>query len=185
MNDPTYLSIDIDFWNDLPPYRLRRDLCTIVEALLTREVPVEAVMNHQQMLKQVARSEARTLVNVDMHSDIYVGAPVQGALSCGNWVNYVPWREEGMYRWIRRHPLRDGECDYPWAFRGGNRTQWMKISSKRVRAFPAEVLENGVVAAGICMSPAFCDPLFVAVFREVVKTYEIRYRRGRYSREWA
>ena len=174
----TFLSIDIDFWKGLPATRLHCDLTTICVALQDRGVPIQAVMNHHQLLREVARSHARRLVNVDMHSDLTY-MPV-GTVTCGNWVAHVPWHEDGQYEWVRRHSLIDGECDYPHLFgRGKNGTRWRHISTRRVTAFPWAELDNGMVAAGICMSPGYSDSGFDAVMREVVKAHGVPYRRGR------
>ena len=178
----TFLSIDIDFWNDLPPKRLRADLTRIVESLQSRQIHVQVVMNHQQMLADVSKAQAQRLVNVDMHSDLCGGAPQD--LTCGNWVAHVPWRSTGQYVWVRRHSRREGECDYPHVFGPNGRAinaVWRHASTKRVRQFPWAELGNGVCAAGVCMSPGYCDSGHDLVLRDIIKGYGIPYRRGRYA----
>jgi hypothetical protein len=62
----TYLSIDIDFWNNLEAAER-----VLTKLLLRRgDIPTIAVMNHQQLLPMVNESNADVLVNIDEHSDL-------------------------------------------------------------------------------------------------------------------
>ena len=186
----TYLSIDIDFWEDLSKDYLQKDLHRLVTELNKRQVPIIAVMNHQQLLPHVSESGARRLVNVDQHSDL--ADFIVEKLDCGSWVSYVSWRKKGEYVWIRRHSLEAGECnggDPIFRERGGvdkTLSDWKKLSTKRVRYLPPlKELLKGVVAAGICLSPSFIPSSsfqdvggFEKVFRRIVRQFKIPYKRG-------
>ena len=186
----TYLSIDIDFWEDLSEDRLQKDLQRLVNELNKRQIPIVAVMNHQQLLPLVSDSSARRLVNVDQHSDL-ADTTVE-KLDCGTWVSYVSWRKKGEYVWIRRHSLDAGECnggDPIFRERGGvdkTLSDWKKLSTKRVRYLPPlKELLKGVVAAGICLSPSFIPSEnfntvgpYEKVFRRIVRQFKIPYKRG-------
>ena len=181
---PTYLSIDTDFWNGLPPSRLRRDCERIVSALRARRVPVVAVMNHQQMLPYVSDAPARRLLHIDQHSDLCDSEVAE--LNCGSWVSFVSWRREGEYIWLRRHHVLDGECNgsrpifapTTKAWRG--KSDWGRVKAKRVKSLPPlrEILQS-VVAAGLCMSPGYIDrDEYEGVFRSLVQQFNLPYKRG-------
>ena len=94
-----YLSIDIDFW--LKPAPAVACLERVIQYAKRCHIPIQGVMNHQQMLREVNASVARRLVNIDEHSDLTDSGVFE--LECGTWVSYVKWRHEGSYLWIRNN----------------------------------------------------------------------------------
>lgn len=182
----TYLSIDIDFWNDEDPWVLWRDLNKIIlRAYESRPfIPVHAVMNHQQLTPLVSKSGAKKLVNIDMHSDL-ADTNVR-YFECGTWVSYVDWRKKGEYLWIYRHDLDDGECngDNP-IFHCDNRARqkisdWKKVACKRVQQLPPmKQILDGVIQIGISLSPSWRDRDFEDVFQTLIHYWRIPYTKGR------
>ena len=171
----TYLSVDIDFFND--PELCRKQLRLLMNRIGKR-IPVLAVMNHQQMLLEVNASEARRLINIDQHSDLAeVGV---SKLNCGTWISYVRWRKDGEYIWIRSHADYQGSCngddrgnwakDVDW---GPCSSQYIKQENIKVTAYLCDC-----VGVGICMSPAYASKAVTDVFREIVDQYGIPYRKG-------
>jgi len=175
----TFLSIDLDFWLGLKADRVDRDLNRIVRHCRHRNIPVAAVMNHQQMMPAVSASPARRLLNVDAHDDLIIEPE---SLGCGSWVSFVEWAPQGTYEWIRRGSLFIGSCDGRIRWRSRNHgTNWNRIRARKLREFPFEELQNDIVEVGLCMSPGYCDfrHRHDEVFREVIRRYWIPYRRGR------
>ena len=124
----TYISIDIDFWG--PRWGVketREDLRDTLKTALGRRIPVIAVMNHQQLLREVNGSQASRLINVDEHSDL---APADcDELNCGTWVSYVRWRRGGEYLWIRNTRELSGSCNYgSWENWKADTDWWMARS---------------------------------------------------------
>lgn len=111
---PTYLSVDIDFF--APPYYASdEEVLTFLDLLrdvaAKKNVPIHAMMNHNQMLKYVDCSSARRLINLDAHSDL--ADKDVDERNIGTWISYVKWRKEGEYFWLRNaHDPWAGECGY-------------------------------------------------------------------------
>lgn len=182
----TYLSVDIDFWNDwrtdTQVHELLRNLCMAVRKSC---IPMRAMMNHQQMLKFVNASHARRLVNIDMHSDL--GDRSTSKLNCGTWVSYVKWRHDGIYQWIHKHSAEKGECNqYPPIFTErstyGLLSDWGYVGQQKVKRTPSveRLMKLDIVDFGLVMSPAYANYEFIPVFREIVKEFRIPYIKGRW-----
>ena len=184
----TFLSIDIDVWQNHEPDDLARILDSLIVRLKVRGVPTVAVMNHQQMLPFVAASNARRLVNVDAHSDL-TRAHDTYVINCGTWVSYVPWRAAGSYLWITcgLNPL-DGDCSDLFQqmrspqWTNGSEWSFIECRDEHVDRLPRGIL-NGVVEAGLCMSPAFCGTDHDRVFKRAVKLHQVPYVKGRRSEQ--
>lgn len=180
----SYLSIDIDYWNGARPESLYRSLDNLLREIKKRRPPegIIAVMNHQQLVRHVNDSSARCLLNVDQHSDL-IKPQYCRSLHCGNWVNYVKWRNEGQYIWLHRHDLVYGECSGMKIFNRGETNlelvDWARVDHQYVSHLPAFVsLTRGIRGAGLVMSPAYSDPGFPEVFKDLVEKYRIRYFKG-------
>lgn len=172
----TYLSIDIDYWNLGNAHMLERELAKLLQR--AQDIPIIAVMNHQQLLSPINESGANRLVNIDEHSDL-ADCDVD-KLECGTWVSYVTWRHTGTYLWIRsENSTSYGSCN-------GNCKVWNKCTDwqKSVTGYinPGNLrlvkyLQN-CVGIGICMSPNYANNGLIDVFRNVVKQYNIPYKKG-------
>jgi hypothetical protein len=187
MSNPTYLSIDIDFWFDA---ETAENAITNILDNIPKKASTIAVMNHQQLLKAVNESKASTLVNIDTHSD-FAGKAVTD-LNCGTWVAYVNWRKEGKYIWYRSGVTdEEGRCD--WNGDAWNSDSDWKSSRTAHRGqgydFSKSLDLKNVVGVGICLSPDFnMDHMmnyekgattFEDVFKGLVKKYDIPYLKGR------
>jgi hypothetical protein len=176
----TYLSIDFDYWRTTWPKLGVSTITDVVKRAKKRGIPIIAVMNHQQMLKEVNESYADRLINVDEHADLS-GADVE-VLNCGTWVSYVRWRRGSEYLWIRNSRSTSlGDCNGSggrWNFG----TDWYKTTSKYggkdLRLTP--FLRN-CVGVGLCMSPEFSTETMQDFFRELVRENGIQYRKGRHE----
>lgn len=179
----TFVSIDIDFWNGLSPEHLERKLSRIVQKVMRQNIPITAVMNHQQMIHTVNRSGALQLKNVDLHSDLT--DTTVNYFECGSWVAYVEWRKKGKYIWYHRHRVSDGECNgFNPIFSSHSikkeLTDWGKLSRRRVYQLPSfnSLFEN-CVGVSLCLSPEYSDYNFKPIFMKIVKKFKIPYKRGR------
>jgi hypothetical protein len=181
----SFLSIDIDFWNDgIIADKVYDYLDRLCFKLKSKRIPMIAVMNHQQMLRLVNDSKARRLINIDMHSDL-AGENVN-ALSCGTWVSYVRWRRAGgHYLWLHRHSAWEGDCNQdPPIFREGvtvrSISDWGLVAHRRVKAAPGWdwLSERKICDFSLVLSPLYCDRDLEPVFRAIVKEYKIPYLKG-------
>ena len=151
-----YLSIDIDFWRD--EHLAVSCIEKVVLGAKRSGIPIVAVTNHQQLLGHVNKSDAETLVNLDLHSDLDGDA---NELHCGTWVEYVSWRKHGTYVWLRTHSsCTHGRCD---SYRSNDTLPWFHGSSwKSANGYraPQDFVPGleGCRGVGICTSPAFSMP---------------------------
>ena len=189
-----YLSIDLDFWNAYPGIGIIKHPVQVIKNMVAlckeQDVQVRACMNHQQMLPWVNASNARTLVNIDFHSDVC--EPDATELNCGTWITYVKWRKVGTYIWLRsqENPY-DGACNtrrvqyQPSSWKHG--LDWKRVSSREV--FPTttclmskinKLLETHLLkGVGICLSPQYTYTPVLEAGRELIKQLEIPYQKGR------
>jgi hypothetical protein len=181
----TFLSIDMDFWNDWGKVSdIHRYLDNLCRDLKKSCVPMTAVMNHQQMLTLVNESKARRLINIDKHSDL---ADIKvDRLNCGTWISYIKWRTEGQYLWFHKHAEHEGDCnqDPPiFTYRGVKRkiSDWGYIGHKKVQTTPSRyyLMNKDITDFSLVLSPAFVDEEFELVFRDIVKKYKMPYQKGR------
>jgi hypothetical protein len=181
----TYLSIDIDFWNDwLIPDKVYDYLSRLCHQLWKSRVPMVAVMNHQQLLNPVNESQARRLINIDKHSDLADSRVDR--LNCGTWISYVKWRRDnGRYLWLHKHSAWEGECNQdPEIFREKvtvpSLSDWTKIAHRRIRYNPDPkwLMDRDIVNFGLVLSPSFSDRDLEPVFRAIVKEHKISYLKG-------
>lgn len=171
---PAYLSVDIDYWRD--PEYAKAHLEALIKYAQADKIPIQTVMNHQQLLPFVNKSGARKLINIDEHSDVTC---VPQNLHCGSWVSYVTWRTTGTYYWIRNSSSFSGSCNctnswdqgLDWAYRCTNYVKETVLA-------PVDYI-GGVVGVGICMSPWYSSLAVVETFRELVRKYNLPYKKGR------
>lgn len=185
-----YLSVDIDFWNGRSTSTAENDIMHLVSLARKKHIPVVAVMNHQQLLPYVNQSGATELVNLDTHSDLCALEDTD-EFNCGTWVSYVRWRQTGVYRWLHMGRVSDGECSWlrPIFFAGGktqtNLTDWKRVTRRMIKCMPnrSDLLKE-CVGIGIVLSPFYSDPELEDVFRKVIKTFDIPYKRGVRGEDW-
>ena len=189
-----YVSVDLDFWNDCHPHDVENDLNRLFSLARKKGIPIVAVMNHQQLLRYVDASKARELINLDTHSDLGCVDTVD-EFNCGTWIAYVRWRHRGIYRWLHRKTVNDGECAWERPIfmnehctrvrtRPEN-TDWKKVTHRRVKKMPniSDLLKD-CVEMGFVMSPAYSDYDFEEVFRKTLKKFDIPYKKGRRDEEF-
>ncbi len=174
----SYLSIDIDFWNDLNA--AERSLSRLL--LRRGDIPILAVMNHQQLLTHVNRSGANLLINVDEHSDL-VDTTVK-IFECGSWISYVEWRKDGEYLWVRnKRSASYGSCNQlcnHW----NEDSDWGSTKSVfRKQAVDLCPYLQDCVGIGLCLSPSFCVKGAEDLFKMLIKAFYIPYKKGQ-SNEW-
>lgn len=173
---PYYLSIDIDYWTDstIPKFVWELGKFLIDRP---RDIPITAVMNHQQLLWNVNRTHVQRLVNLDFHSDL-VGCGTSN-LHCGSWVSFVQWRKWGEYIWVR--PKEDpsmGACSRSGAWH--KYTDWKKATSvtRNPERMNLRTLYRNCMGIGLCMSPAFINKEMQMAFTLLVTEHRIPYREG-------
>lgn len=169
-----YLSLDIDFWRTAEPAiaGLRR----LTRFADKRRIPLYVVMNHQQLLPYVNASRARTLINVDEHSDL--ASMYVDALDCGSWVAYVRWRDEGRYLWVRSHEdASNGCCSIgppPWDDHDWNVADTRYADQDKALK---GLLTDDVVGIGVCLSPTYAPIDVYDAARELLQGRP--YKKGR------
>lgn len=175
MSTKHYLSVDIDYWT-----KNTESMMTSLMSLMNNkgDIPITAVMNHQQLLPHVDASAARHLVNIDYHSDL--NDITVKELHCGSWVSYVSWRAQGRYTWIR--PERDpsvGKCTSEYnrwnAFTDWKSTRSLIVAPHKFRL--NKYLPN-CAGIGLCMSPAFISMPMREFFLELVRLCKLPYEPG-------
>lgn len=191
----TLLSVDIDFWNyrNNPEKSLKRYLSRLSHLSKERCVPIHAITNHQQILKWVNKSSARKIINIDTHSDLAWACVDR--LNCGTWVNYVAWREEGSYHWVRNCSAYSGDCTgtieifkdgskplrYPArigsAYKDLKPWDWKNISHSYGRLPKLENLDLTEII--VCESPSYSYRNLISIFHEWRKQNKIPYLKGR------
>ena len=172
----TYLSIDIDFWNDLDAAE------TSLSRLLLRrgDIPTLSVMNHQQLLQDVDESDADRLVNVDEHSDLT--DTTVNIFECGSWISYVRWRKRGEYLWIRnQRGTIHGSCNrYRGYWDAGSDWGETRGIFRRQEIDLCLYLQE-CVGIGLCLSPSFCVCGAEDLFKMLVKMFDIPYKKGKHN----
>lgn len=196
----TYLSVDIDFWNNLGDvdcctwHDKKENLNIFLEKCYATStkyaIPLIAVMNHQQLLKFVDNSNANILLNIDEHSDLTRSNVTE--LNCGTWISYVRWRNIGTYYWMQSNvnPLA-GDCsgyddsnDVIFNHKRINMEQvdWSDLKLITQLSLMTKTSMNAVLSSaisiGIVLSPQYSHPILQQVFRKWVKNYDVPYRRG-------
>ena len=99
----TYLSIDLDFWEEDRDYKhLRRFLKKVKETC----TDIKIVDSHESMTRHINRAGKLygccRVINVDYHADI--GDAADGAadgFNCGSWAHFINFRKEGEFIWLR------------------------------------------------------------------------------------
>ena len=185
-----FLSVDLDYWNDdsADLSQIEPFLKLVLGASKQQDAPAFACTNHQQMLKAINISNARTLVNIDYHSDLC--EPDVTELNCGTWVGYTRWRQQGRYVWLRPHPTPyDGACNASktqlnrGSWRHG--TDWKKaqglyIRPKHLTRCVNQLLKTHILkGVGFCLSPSFSCPDLLTLGNKLVHQFKLPFLQGR------
>lgn len=134
-----HLSIDLDFWagSNFPigPAEL------FLEYVFKAVDRLRVYESHEQVLPQVNGSGCNILINLDFHSDFYMGSPDPNDnpenAGDGDWVDFVSWRKNGSFFWLppcNDHllPYGAGRCDRlwhrsPWPQPPIEHNQWKRV----------------------------------------------------------
>jgi len=191
-----YVSIDIDYWawsrsGKVCFEALQKFLCDVYN---NSKAPVVAVMNHQQLVPDVNRHQADILINIDTHADIGYEDGVR-TLHCGDWVNFIKWRRQADYLWVRPGPIYRGNCQQEHHGGGGGILQlrgtwnlghgwWSAKTIKREQKLDISSLLRSldithISGVGLCLSPDFIGEHEEDAFRKVVDLFKIPYTKGR------
>jgi len=173
---PYYLSIDTDYWTNSTVPKFVWELGKFLIDR-PRDIPITAVMNHQQLLWNVNRTHVQRLVNLDFHSDLQTRHIEE--LHCGSWVSYVQWRRWGEYIWVR--PEQDpslGACSEAHVWDRG--TDWKRTMSivRDPERLNLRSLYRNCMGIGLCMSPAFINETMQMAFVLLITDNKIPYREG-------
>lgn len=176
----TYLSIDIDYFNEENP--LERRMHSFFNQVKNLNIPGILVVDHDELVPHVDSFDWDKLVNVDYHSDIsdilyskekgYYCNKTEKKEECneGTWVNFVRGKD-GHYEW--RYPNKQafsywGRCEstpseYPF-FEPGNRCYHSWENDIRAVHGLRGLDLNDVVAFGVCLSPGWANEQVLHMF---------------------
>ena len=190
----TFLSIDIDFWNELGRYggveASLESLNLVYKQCRTNSIPLSAVANHNQMLSLVNKSKTNQLINIDYHSDLATNDV--DILTCGTWVSYVKQRKQSKYKWLHLNRAYDGDCNgrepifegvmtTRKQFRRGE-VDWFECVHAEIQGstvnFKKLFDRERVSQVCICESPSYTNDDIYEAFIEWRKVKDIPYTRG-------
>jgi hypothetical protein len=194
MAPTAYLSIDMDFFNGLKPNKVFDVLDQLFWyvvymtplTLWNTKGPVIAVQNHQQLLQHANERPSGVLINVDQHSDMQESKTIS-ELHCGNWVNFVKWRKNADYLWVRSREICWGNCNgCSNLVRWNSDHQWREAKTVRRSSNILDPLIKNYVLTGVglCLSPDYVFSDLEPVFYKIVKKYQIPYKRGRRNEDF-
>jgi hypothetical protein len=180
----TYLSVDIDFWCEHNSGDIKR----FMKKILMMGKPVNLVVEHDELIPYVNKSEATRLINVDYHSDIAdlsaEEIKTKSHLNNGTWVNYVKKDLRKNFIWI--YPYKKcytssatwgrggGRCDSDKNPFGKNCMQTSGWESVRRRMNPLLAFEEeqSLVSIGIAISPDYSS------FGDIKDSFDMIYAFG-------
>ena len=158
LNKITYLSIDLDYWNNKKLSKMTNFLTHV----LRLGKPIKIVRSHEQLLRDLNKTRYDLLINIDYHADIAEddknGNPIP--LNDGTWANRVVWRKNGTYEW--RHPFKrpshyNGYCHvYKNPFTDHTSTSWKNVLA---RQGIKNINWKNIEAVGIALSPDWTKPV--------------------------
>jgi len=173
LNDPTYISVDLDYWKKFPGRFIWR--------MINLGKPIAVSYHHHALLRHMNSFSFSRLVNIDCHSDMCEGhlsgqTPVP--LVDGSWANFVKASNMGEFIWVypnddcvNGESNNDHSCfcnsdpdrnpflvDDPEPICG-----WEKLRCRK-RPFLTKDEEKSAVAVGICLSPEYSPTNFLMRF---------------------
>jgi len=184
----TFLSIDLDYFDDGP----RETLARFLRRVDLLDVEKAVYKDHHDILPMVNRYDWETLINVDHHSDLadLLEEPTTGKLdpldlNCGTWVNYVKNIGSRLYSW--HYPFDkclgwSGRCDNQTQDRtfltpkGAKYRNWKNIEVRKgLRGIPWD----DIVAVAIVVSPNYSDTITLSDSWELLQEMDVAYRSGK------
>jgi hypothetical protein len=176
-SEEVFLSIDVDFWED--PFEMARFVEPIVR---NKRINVNAIMNHQQALQFVNKSNTNVLINIDTHSDLTTQDCCE--LNCGTWVSYVKWRKRGKYFWIRsHHDISTGNCNFSLSKKWNYDNDWNETKTEyNTKITPNDFNYKEVC---ICLSPTYSSKRVYDEARKLIKKYNVPYKKGKMCEDYA
>lgn len=162
-----FLSIDLDFW--LTPEPALKSIADVMKYAAEHNIPLNVMMNHQQMLPHVNHSAARTLVNLDQHSD---ARDVRvDRFDCGSWISYVNWRKDGQFVWAKNNPdMARGNCNWKFNAPWNQNIGWGLTRADILdQKFNIHDLLKDAFGIGICLSPAYTYKQVYDAVRPILK----------------
>lgn len=166
----SYLSIDLDYWNE----ETERQMLNFLKKVMALDIPINAYIEHHEILRSVNRAKFDTLFNVDYHSDlcedsVHGQSPLE--LNEGTWGNFVKGKKDKTFIWI--HPQTtcyinpgssyedhrgDGRCDLAKnPFTNPQAVCGWKDAKHRTAKLPTQEEMNTVQYIGLCVSPDWTD----------------------------
>ena len=108
----TYLSIDLDYWNENRDYKNLRNILSFAKNSCPN---IRIVDSHEEIIDHVNNSRCTNIINLDYHSDISDFDDNNSTyLNCGTWANYISFRFKGTYTWLHPHiserTIDEGYC---------------------------------------------------------------------------
>ena len=188
-----YVSVDLDFWLTSHPDSAFLD--RLIHAAGVENVV--AAVDHSSIVPNLGRyRNCSEMVNLDAHSDLgsmirYLSQQsgpgeqpidindLMPPFSTGSWASYVNWTTKHIFTWaapshMMLHDGRtDDDRDVPFSKLDQCEPKW-----ERLRSYVAKPPNYGIdftAAAGACivLSPDWCNPNALPVFRELVQTYSL------------
>ena len=183
-----YLSIDMDFWNDIDDEQidsLKKSLSDLIGKAKRLKIPIHAVVSHHQLLNFVNRTRFNQLINIDYHSDL--ADKRTKVLNCGTWLSYVANRRKSQYVWYHNSILKHGECNGRkriFRRKGVNKSlsDWKSLKHIQSTEMPTINLNN-CVGIGLVLSPDYSYNCLKVLFYKLIKKYKIKLHQGRYAND--
>jgi hypothetical protein len=157
----TYLSLDVDFWNNRD-YEELREVMERVKRLQRRGKDLLIVDRHHKLVPHANKYRCTEVINVDAHSDI-VNSDSQFRcdgtklkLNCGTWANYLKVRQKFRWMFPKGHKMKDGLCHWPQTnefspFTDPSIAGWKEVTKEPVDEFPMDLMLRKA-AIGIAIS---------------------------------
>jgi len=164
------------------PIKRVKQLTSLLGKLKQAQIPTTITMNHKHLTKEINQlsDEVRTLVNMDYHSDI-TNKKNNIPFNEGTWVNFIKWKGEGTYIWIRplaklAKPQSRGRVDRTNLRFGkalAKKAGWKSIRS-RLLYLPKNFT---FVGAGISISPRWVNkPILIYTLLQCILGHPISLR---------
>jgi hypothetical protein len=96
MSTKTYISLDLDFFNQYD----ETDMSIILEWLLNKDCPITVVDSHEDLIDHCKKYDWTNLINFDAHSDYKPDTDREYlVLDCSSWIDFVA-NKKGKYTWV-------------------------------------------------------------------------------------
>ena len=181
--DNIYLSIDIDYWINED-----RSMKSFLRKALALKVPSTVVVSHEKLIPHINSSKAKTVINVDYHSDLadlqVKQSKIANELDEGTWGNFVKFKEDGTFIWI--YPEKEcwknlhgerghGRCDWeksPFSRKSLEICGWRSVRRRKNRLLTKKEWDK-VSRVGISMSTDWIDNYLAAESMKIIYDYDM------------